>query len=395
MDKDADVLIAGAGIGGLTAAACLLRAGFSVRVFEQAPELGEVGAGIQISANASRVLRHIGLEAELEEHGVRPASYRVSLFNTNETLNEFDLAESHEAQFGSPYYLFHRAELHGILARCVERLDPSAIVLKARVVGFSQNDDGAAVSLEDGTVAHGNLLVGADGIKSAVRAQLTGDVPATFTGDIAWRCTVPAGVLGNNFMDQIVNIWAGPGKHLVVYHISGGNTVNYIACCEEGEWVEESWTLKADWHELKEEFAGWHEDVQKLLDSTDRNECYKWALNSREPIDNWSSGRVTLLGDAVHPTLPYMAQGAAMAIEDAAVLGRCLQQISDLEKALVLYQDNRKDRTRKIVTKSTEHGHLYHLSSAEEFHAAFKDRDLGADRAKWLFSYDPLTVPLE
>ena len=395
MKKDADILIAGAGIGGLTAAACLLRAGYSVRVFEQAPDLGEVGAGIQISANASRVLRDLGLGSELDKYGVKPRSYRVSLFSTNETLNEFDLAESHEAQFGSPYYLFHRADLHGILARCVEQLDSSAIILNAKVVGFDQDGAGVSAKFEDGSVAHGDLLIGADGIKSAVRAQLVGTVPATFTGDIAWRCTVPAGSLGRNFMDHIVNIWAGPGKHLVVYYISGGETINYIACCEEGDWVEESWTLKAPWSELKQSFDGWHEDVQKLLDATDKDECYKWALNNRPSIDTWTDGRVTLLGDAVHPTLPYMAQGAAMAIEDAAVLRRSLQQEEDIGKALLLYQDNRKDRTRKIVTKSTEHGHLYHLSTAEEFHKAFEGRDLGADRAQWLFSYDPLTVALK
>ncbi len=394
MGKDADILIAGAGLGGLTAAACLIKAGYSVRVHEQAPALGEVGAGIQVSANASRVLRDLGLASEMAEFGVKPKSYRVSLFSTNETLNEFDLAESHEARFGAPYYLFHRAELHGILARCVQQLDPSALTLDSAVTGFSRESDSVTLNLDGGGQARGNLLIGADGIKSAVRSQLIGDAEATFTGDIAWRCTAPAEALGPDFMDRIVNIWAGPGKHLVVYYISGGRTINYIACCEEGDWVEESWTLKAPWSELKEAFAGWHDDVQRLLDATDRDECYKWALNSRTPIDNWSSGRVTLLGDAVHPTLPYMAQGAAMAIEDAAVLTRCLQQEQDAESALVLYQDNRKDRTREIVIRSTEHGRLYHLSSAEEFHKAFAGRDLGADRAQWLYSYDPLTVPL-
>ena len=321
-------------------------------------------------------------------------SYSVSLFSNNETLNEFDLAESHEAQFGSPYYLFHRAELHSILANCVKELDPTALSLNSTVESFEQDDDSVTLSLADGTKAKGRVLIGADGIKSAVRSQLVGDAAATFTGDIAWRCTVPADALGPDFMDQIVNIWAGPGKHLVVYYISGGRTINYIACCEEGDWVEESWTLKAPWSELKEAFVGWHDDVQRLLDATNKDECYKWALNNRTPIDTWSSGRVTLLGDAVHPTLPYMAQGAAMAIEDAAVFTRCLQQESDVEKALLLYQNNRKDRTRDIVNRSTEHGHLYHLSSAEEFQKAFEGRDLGADRAQWLYSYDPLTVPL-
>lgn len=395
MKTETDVLIAGAGIGGLSLAASLIAAGYRVRVFEQAPALGEVGAGIQISANASRVLRKLGLGSEMDEYGVKPLRYRVSLFSSNETLNEFDLAESHEAQFGSPYYLFHRADLHQLLARCVERLDSSAVTLNAKVQSFEQNKDGVSIAFEDGSTARGAMLIGADGIKSAVRAQLLGDIPATFTGDIAWRCMVPAAAVGDDFMDRIVNIWAGPKKHLVVYYIRGGETINYIACCEEGDWVEESWTLKAPWSELKQTFTGWHDDVQTLIDATDKNECYKWALNNRPPIEHWSHDRVTLLGDAAHPTLPYMAQGAAMAIEDGAVLTRCLQLEQDIEQALLLYQNNRTERTRRIVESSTEHGHLYHLSSAEEFQQAFAGRDLGADRSKWLFSYDPLTVALQ
>lgn len=391
---EADILIAGAGIGGLTAAISLMQAGYKVKVFEQASCLAEVGAGIQTSANASRVLHALGLASELDAIGVRPKSYRVCLYSTNETLNEFDLAASHEQQFGSPYYLFHRADLHAVLARTVQRLDPEAVVLNARVEGFDQDDSGVDLRLADGTKARGRVLVGADGIKSAVRAQLIGYVPPTFTGDVAWRCTVPTERLREGFMDRIVNIWAGPRSHLVVYYISGGKVLNYIACCEEGSWVEESWTLKAPWTELKASFEGWHEDVQELLDATDRDQCYKWALNNRPPSANWSEGRVTLLGDAIHPTLPYMAQGAAMAIEDAAILTRCLQHKEDAADALVLYQNNRAERTANIVTRSTEHGRLYHLSSAEEFHQAFAQRDLGKDRASWLFNYDPLTVPL-
>jgi salicylate hydroxylase len=395
MRFDADVVIAGAGIGGLTAAASLLQAGYSVRVLEQAPALGEVGAGIQTSANASRVLHSLGLADQLERIGVKPERYRVSLFNTNETLNEFRLAAAHEEQFGYPYYLFHRADLHDILARHVQQLDANCIALNARVSGFEQDADSATAILADGSTLRGKMLVGADGIKSAVREQLIGRAPATFTGDVAWRCTVPAERMRPDYMDQIVNIWAGPGAHLVVYYISGGKTINYIACCEEGEWSEESWTLKAPWSELKQKFTGWHDDVQELLDATDRDECYKWALNNRTPTDIWSDGRVTLLGDAIHPTLPYMAQGAAMAIEDAAVLRRCIDQNQDIATALRVYQNSRKSRTARIVTQSTQHGHLYHLSSAEEFHQAFKGRDLGADRASWLFSYDPLTAALE
>ena len=393
MASKLNIIIAGAGIGGLSAAANLIQAGFSVKIFEQAPELGEIGAGIQFSANATKVLQHIGVGDELAGAAERPVRYRISMFSTGERLNEFQLAGLHDERFGAPYYVIHRADAHLLLAKRVQDLDPDAIVLNATVERFTQDNGKVTAVMADGSTYTGDVLIGADGIKSVIRAQILGDIPAVFSGDVAWRAIVPAERLPD-FMDPIVNIWVGRDRHFVVYYLRQQELINYVAVVEDGSWVEESWTMKAPWEELKNGFEGWHPDVNALIDATDRDQCYKWALNNRPPITEWSEGHATLLGDAAHPTLPYMAQGAAMAIEDAAILTRALQQESNIEDALRLYQQTRFARTEKIVTQSTAHGNLYHQESEEKFREVFAQRDLGADRGAWLFSYDPLTAPL-
>lgn len=392
--KKTKIIIAGAGIGGLAAAACLIRKGFEVRVFEQAPQLGEVGAGIQQSANAVKVLYELGLRDELEKVAVRPDVYQFRRYDTAELLHEIPFASAHEKAHGAPYYHIHRADIHRILAEAVQRLDPHAITLGARATGYRESSDGVEVAFANGASARAELLVGADGIKSAIRAQIVGETPAVYTGYVAWRLLVPRSRLPADIMERVGVVWCGPKNHAVVYWLCSGEVLNFVGIPERDAWEEESWTQRRPWEELKADYAGWHPKVQAIVDAADHNECYRWALNNREPIFNWSTQRATLLGDAAHPTLPFLAQGAVMAIEDGAVLARALEGSASVSEAIQLYQRNRVDRTARIVRESTEHGGLYHIVDAEEMRRAFAERNPAKERAEWLYNYNPLTVPL-
>jgi salicylate hydroxylase len=390
-----DILIAGAGLGGLAAASCLMKAGHRVRVFEQAPKLGEIGAGIQISANAMHVLRDLGLEPAIRRVGVHPEAYVFRLHDTGEVLQQFSLAEQHEKTHGAPYTQMHRADFHEILAERARSADPKVVELNKRVKGFSEAASGVELQFEDGTSAKGDLLIGADGLKSAVRRQLFGDAVATYTGDAVWRLTIPIERIAEELrLPKAMTLFLGPGGHGVFYYLRSGTILNFVGCVETDDINEESWTVKYPWERLMADYVGWHPSVLAALNAADKDQCYRWSLFARPPTRNWSSQRVTLLGDSAHPTLPYLAQGAAMAIEDGAVLTRALAMEPEISSALQLYQRNRVDRTARIVEQSTANRALFHLRSVEEMRAQFAKRNEGADRNAWLYSYNPLTVEL-
>ncbi len=388
------ILIAGAGIGGVAAAACLLKAGFDVEISEQAPELGEVGAGSQLSANAMHVLNDLGLGGPISAMSVRPAAYVFRLFDTAEIIQEFSLAEDHERQHRAPYNQIHRADFHDLLAAKARELKPDVVHLDKMVIGLEEREDAVELKFADGSTAAGDMLIGADGVKSVVRAQLFGEVEATYTGDAAWRVTVPVERLNRANLDQVMSVWMGPGRHAVSYYVRGGSLLNFVGCVETDEVSEESWTARFPWENFKADFGGWHEDVQTIIDAVDQDQCFRWSLHTRPTIDTWSTRRVTILGDAAHATLPYLAQGAAMAIEDGAVLTRALRQADSISGAFQLYQRNRIERTTRIVQQSFTNRTLFHLLSVAEILNAFANRDEGADRNNWLYSYNPLTVEL-
>jgi len=392
--KKRKIIIAGAGLGGLAAASCLMKAGHEVEVYEQAPKLGEIGAGIQISANAQHVLRDLGLGPAIDAVGVRPGAYVFRLHDTGEVIQEFPLAEQHERVNGAPYTQMHRADFHQILVDKACEFRPDVIRLNKRVRGYVENEDSVELHFEDGTVARGDVLVGADGLKSAVRAQMFGPAPAVYTGDGAWRLVVPIENLPKDILPPVMSVFMGPGGHVVCYYLRSGKLLNFVGLVETDEVAEESWTVRFPWEKLKADYVGWHPVIQTIIDCANRDECYRWSLHRREPTMNWSTRRVTLLGDSAHPTLPYLAQGAVMAIEDGAVLTRALAMSDDIAEALQIYQRNRIDRTARIVRQSTENRALFHLGSQEAIRAAFAKRDEGKDRNAWLYSYNPLTVEL-
>ncbi len=394
MGGQGKTIIAGAGLGGLTAAASLLLAGFHVEVYEQAGELGEIGAGVQQSANATHVMRHLGILEELRAVAYQPPVTEFRIYNTGEVLQALSLAQNHEQRHGAPYLQMHRADFHRILAARVQALKPDAIHLGATATGYREHGEGVVLQLADGREVAGDVLIGADGIKSAVRRQIAGEAAPDYTGDAAWRLTVPVERFPPDFLEGKSSIWVGPGKHAVVYFLRGGSLLNFVACVELDEWIEESWTLRRPWTELKADFDGWHPDIHAIIDAADRDECYRWALNVYPGLERWSTARATLIGDAAHPTLPYLAQGAAMAVEDAAVLTRCLQEGGDVARALARYEAARRERTGRIVAESRANRGLFHLETIQALRDAFAKRDMDRERSDWLYAYNPLTVDL-
>ena len=309
-------------------------------------------------------------------------------------LQTIPLGGTYAERHGVPYYTVHRADFHALLAARVQALKPDAIRLATRVEDFEQTSGGVSLSLIDGSTVGGDLLIGADGIRSVVRERIVGPTPINYTGDAAWRIAVPAGALAPDQRLDSVDIWVGPARHAVVYPIRRGELVNFVGAIEDDGWQEDSWTARRPWSDLQADFTDWNGAIRSIIDVADREQCYRWALNNRTPVTTWSTRSATLLGDAAHPTLPYMAQGAAMAIEDAAVLTRALQAEADTATALELYQRNRTERTARIVNESSANRELFHLPTVADLRDAFAKRDMNAERTAWLFSYDPMTVDL-
>ena len=394
------VIIVGAGIGGLTAALSLLRRGIETEVYEAAPALGEIGAGFQIGANGAHVLFALGLEEAIRRRYSLIDGKVLRLWNTGRSWKLFDLGPVSVERYGFPYFMMHRADLHDVLAQAVQALAPGAIQLGKRAVGAHLDDRSASVTFADGSVATGDVLVGADGVHSEIRNALFGAGAAEFTGFIAWRGLVAASRLPEHLVRPIGTNWMGPGRHVVHYPVRGAELLNFVAAVEGGKWIEESWTLPGSRAELAADFTGWHEDIHTMIGQIDQP--YKWALVGREPMAAWSIGRATLLGDACHPTLPFLAQGAGMAIEDGYVLARCLEAYaSDPVKALKHYEAARIQRTARVVRGSAENGERFHnnaLSTPEEAQR-YVDREWEpsniADRYDWLYDYDATTTPID
>jgi len=387
--SDKNVLIVGGGIGGVTAALCFAKRGFDVQVFEQTVEFGTVGAGIQLTPNCTRVLHDLGLEAALQAIAFLPEAVEMRDWKSGRMLTSNPLGAQLVADYGFPYYHIHRTDLMQVLVNAAQAQPAIRLHGNAQVEKIDRSDTG--VSLEAGANHYdGSLLIGADGIHSMVRTDLFGPQAPRFTGNVAWRALVPADRLPKGLVHPVASVWWGPHKHFVHYYVRGGELVNCVCVIEKDGWKVESWNERGDHAELKADFAGWHATVRALIDHMDPAECFKWALFDRPPMARWSDGRVTLLGDSCHPTLPFMAQGAAMAIEDAAVLCRCVVEGEDLAQSLRRYESLRRQRTARIQGGSRRNAKLFHLSG---FRAWLRNRAVGRARGQimdWLYRYNAL-----
>ena len=393
MAKDASVAIIGGGIGGLAAACVMLRAGFDVHVYEQARALGEVGAGINIGPNASRILHRLGLAETLGETGVKPVTFDQRRWDDGRFLVRSPLGETVEQKFGAPYYTFHRADLHGALADAVPA---ERVHLAHHFTRLGDHGDRVEAQFANGRLISAGILIGADGIHSVVRHALLGAEKPRFTGCVAYRGLVPADRLTHLDLERTTQIWMGPGRHFVHYFVSAGRLVNFVAVTEEDSWQRESWVDRGEIADALAAFAGWHAQVRSIIGSAD--ETYKWALFDRAPLPRWSVGRVTLLGDSCHPMLPFMGQGAAQAIEDAATLAGCLRKLADdVPAALRLYEKLRLPRASRLQAMSQTNKTRFHLPDGpaqqqRDAQMANGATDWSLAAIAWLYEHDAAVV---
>ncbi len=368
------VAIVGAGIGGLAAAAALQRKGIEVAVYEQAAAFARVGAGIQVSPNAMRVLRGLGLEPRIREGAFQPRFWRNRDSDTGEMRFDFALGAEAEARYGAPYLLMHRADLHAALESLIP---PGVIRLGCCLDAVEEKADGVVLRFAGGSETQADMVIGADGVHSLVREHLHGAERPRFSGRVAYRTVFPAALMGDIQVDDNTKWW-GPDRHIVIYYVTAKrDELYFVTSVPEGDWTSESWSSVGDVEVLRDAFAAFHPDVRHVLASCPK--VHKWAIMQRDPLPFWSRGRIVLLGDSCHPMTPYMAQGAAMAMEDAVVLARCLDGAGTdrLPERFRLYELTRKGRTSRVQIGSHENRFMS-----------------GRTNPDWVYAYDAWTVPL-
>jgi len=382
------VLVVGAGIGGLTAALALHQAGIDVHVYEQAAVLREVGAGLAVGPNAVRVLHRLGLADALRAVGVASLSWDFRDWQSGDVLGRVPLADVAPVRWGAPFYNIHRADLHDVLRAA---LGDQHITLGARCVSVEQHGSEVTIRFADGRHATGDLLIGADGIHSVVREYVADPARPTWWRQIAWRGLAPAAIGHEVGLETRQHLFLGPRVMFVTYYVSSGRLVNWIGCTPSDGWREESWSARGDRDEALALFEGWHPEVRALIAGTEA--VFKWALFDRPPLETWTRGRVTLLGDAAHPMLPFMGQGAAQSIEDALVLAHCLAaDRDDPQRAIGAYAARRRERTAALQAASRDAGSNLQVSDTGEVAARNarmrENAEVPIAMYDWVWGYD-------
>jgi salicylate hydroxylase len=360
------VLVVGGGIGGITTVLALRQRGVDVQLFEQAAAFGQVGAGLQVSSNAAKILRRLGLGEELKKVATYPDGRDYRGWDTAERLYYTPLGQKAEAHFGSPYYAAHRAELLDVLLTGLT--DRTGITMGARVERIDQDAKGVTLTLANGDTAHGDILIGADGIHSTIRAQLFGKELPRYTGNVAWRGLVPAERVAHLDLGSVVGVWMGPNRSIVQYYVSAGKTFNWIGISRSSEPARESWLAEGKVEDALAEYDGWHDTIRTIIGATPK--VLRQALYDREPLPDWQVGRVVLMGDAAHPMMPFYAQGGAQSIEDAYVLAGCIAEGQDKPlEALARFVKMRQPRTAWMQGLARREEELYQMNDAATIRA--------------------------
>ncbi|WP_280424609.1 FAD-dependent monooxygenase [Nocardia carnea] len=381
------VVVVGGGIGGLAAAAFLHRAGIDVAVYEQAPQLGEVGAGLVVSPNAVRLLRRLGhLDRFLDSAVELEVGWEFRRWEDGSVLSAEQMRGRCAQLYGENAYVSHRADLLEAIRAAVP---PELLHLGKRCTGIDVRPDRVGIQFDDGTSVEADVLIGADGVHSAIRGHITTPTPATYSGMCAYRALVPAEAAPEFSRRPVQTLWIGPDHHLVHYPVSAGRKINIVAFAPAGDFTDESWSSRGTVEELLAEFQGWDPRLLELIEQA--GTPGRWALLDRAPLPQWTLGRVTLLGDAAHPMFPFFAQGAVQAIEDAATLAQCLAgEPGDPEKALAVYEQLRIPRAGQLQRLSHERKHINHLPDGPD--QLRRDAELGAGdalaRSGWIYGYD-------
>ncbi len=395
MPRTPRIAIIGGGIGGLSAALALKRRGAEVIVAEQSPVHSEIGAGLNLTPNAVKAFRALGLDREIEDIGWGSEFLMIRSWRSGRYISRIRRGDFRQ-KFGAPNLTVHRADLLDVLRGALQTTD---IRLGKRCIGVDDGDHTAVARFADGSTIEADIVVGADGIHSAVRESLFGAEVPRFTGCICWRGMAPVDAVPADINTADGTMWMGPHGHVVHYRVHRGELLNIVAHIDSDAWTEESWTRECDVAEVMSAYARWNSDLTRLYPCSTR--WYKWALYDREPLARWSKGRATLLGDSAHAMLPYLGQGAAMAVEDACVLAAMIaRNRDDLAEALTAYERMRAPRTTAAVLGSRARAKENHLASPwarlkRDVKFAFRERfgggrhgDTTAFQVGWLYGYD-------
>lgn len=387
-------IIVGGGIGGLTAALCLHRAGWEAVIIERAAALEDLGAGIQLGPNAMKVMQQLGLETALMDAGFQPEAIELRMGISGMGLIRAPLGQTATQKWGAPYLHIHRADLVRVLAEALKTRAPGALRLGLGLTRYSQADGQITAHLTDGSELAADILMGADGIHSVVRKQMQGPDDPVFTGNVAWRAVVPVEQLGADCPRPVAGAWMGRGKHAVTYLLRGGTLANFVGVVERDDWKKEGWREEGRKQDALADFDGWHPTITRLISQADT--LYRWALFDRKPNPNWIDGRAALMGDAAHPMLPFMAQGAAMAIEDAWALAASVSAQTPVTDALPAYKILRYARASKMQAASRANAKTFHQRTGlgrlktygPMWLAGRAAPSIGLMKQDWVYSYD-------